>query len=234
MANMNWVLKQVFSPMIGMERFFNTGNPWEIWWGFEDAFYSFPLVNTSGIKDAQAVWMELAESALQEEAIGSPESMPKAFDFWMRSVMNLERMLLESSFINMLYIASDPWDRDPWARVAMDKDGNIQRNNLGVPDQNAAMQSYIDENGQERQGYYGHDRTTAGIRAYAENRATLAVLGTLFGKVSGTDSMMRGDMAVKTRKIDNTELTPEEAAATVMSLYTGLLTPESQELKGVT
>ena len=233
MANMNWLLKQVFSPMIGMERFFNTGNPWEIWWGFEDAFYSFPLVNTSGIKDAQAVWMELAESALQEEAIGSPESMPKAFDFWMRSVMNLERMLLESSFINMLYIASDPWDRDPWARVAMDKDGNIQRNNVGVPDQNAAMQSYIDENGQERQGYYGHDRTTAGIRAYAENRATLAVLGTLFGKISGTDSMMRGDMAVKTRKIDNTELTPEEAAATVMSLYTGLLTPESQELKGV-
>ena len=84
MAEMNWLMRQVFSPMIGMERFFNTGNPWEIWWGFEDAFYSFPLVNTTLVNDARGIFSELADSALEAEAIASPESAPRAFNLCRR------------------------------------------------------------------------------------------------------------------------------------------------------
>ena len=233
MANMNWLLRQVFSPMLGMERFFNTGNPMEIWWGFEDAFYSFPLINSQLVKDAEQVFIELANSALDEEAIGTPESLPKAFGFWVKSVANLERMLLESSFINMLYAASDPYDRDAWVRVERGEDGGIVRNKLGIPEPTTALRDYVNNDGQVAQGYLGHDWMTATVRGYAENRATLALLGSLYGKLTGGDSMMRGDMAVKTRKIAKPEVTIEEAEAHLISLYKGVLKPGDPALENL-
>ena len=234
MAEMNWLMRQVFSPMIGMERFFNTGNPWEIWWGFEDAFYSFPLVNTTLVNDARSIFSELADSALGEEAIASPESAPRAFNFWVKAVMNLERMLLESSFINMLYVASDKYDRDAWAKPLRGEDGDVVRNKLGLPERTTALRDYIDPaTGEVAQGYVGRDWTDATVRGYAENRATLALLGSLYAGITGRDGYMRGDMVVKTRTLQKDEVTPEIATAHVLGLWKGTIDFNSPNIENL-
>ena len=233
LVHMNWILRSVLSPIIGMERFFNTSDPMEIWWGFEDAFNSFPLTNYGAFKENFEVYQELMESAKQEAAVGGPESQPKAFSLLLQGVMNLERMLLEHSFLNMLYIAADKYDRDPWVAVQQDQYGQLVTNKLGVPDRLDALRDFKAEDGTIQQGYLGRSWQDATLAGYAENRATLALLGSLVGGVTGTGSMLRYDMAVKTRSIAKPEPTLETAEANIWSMYNGLLKPGDPVLEGI-
>ena len=234
MAHMNWILRSVLSPIIGMERYFNTGDMREIWWGYEDAFYSFPLVNTMFSREAATVFNELQASAEEIEGIGSPEALPEFFGAMVKGVADLERMLLEHSFINMIYIASDPFDRDAYVKVNRDAAGNITRDELGLPERSTAMRDYIDpKTGQVAQGYLPRDWQDSRLAGFAENRATLALLSTMISKIGGGDSYMRGDMAVKHRSVDKPELTIESSKAIIRSMFDGVLKPDDPVMQGV-
>ena len=62
MVQMNWMFRQFFSPIIGMEKFFETGDFRQVYWGYEDALKSFPLINTMGWQDAVEVSGEFAST----------------------------------------------------------------------------------------------------------------------------------------------------------------------------
>ena len=231
-AHMNWLMKQFLSPIIGMERFFATGNAMELWWGFEDAFLSFPLVNAQLYDDSFQVFSELANSALEEESAGTPESLPRAFNWWMKSIMSLERMLLENSFINMIYIAADEFDRDSWAKVDRTADGP-RTNQLGIPVRSTVLRDTQGADGQVQRSYVGRDWLDATIHGYAENRATLALLGNIVSLATGADRYDRYGMVVKERRVEKDEATLQIAEAHIRGLYKGTLLPTDPKLEGM-
>lgn len=232
MAQMNWVVKSILSPIIGMERFFNTGNPWELTWGYKDAFYSMPLVNTMLWDDANQVFAELATAAMNEEAKATPESLPKAFDFWTRALMSYERMLLESSFINSLYAASDKYDRDAWVLPERGADGKIVTNRLGIPQPTGALEERVDPiTGKVVSSYVGRDWWDATLHGFTENRGTLAILSQLFTGWQG--GYLRQDMAVKTRKIEKDTSTLDDALAVTWGLWKGSTSFDSPSMEGM-
>ena len=238
MANMNWIVKSILSPIIGIERYLNTGNPYELMWAYKDAFYSMPLVNTMLFDDAVQVNAELSQSAADAAAVdvdrpaASPSTLPNTFDFLIRGVMNYERMLLESSFINQLYVASDKYDRDAWVLQERDENGNLVTNRLGIVQPTGALKQYIDpETGAVSQAYVGRDSWDATLHGYTENRGTLALLSNLFTGFKG--GYLRNEMAVKTRKIEKETLSIEEAEAEVWGLWKGSKSFESPNMEGV-
>ena len=79
MAQTNWMVKQILSPIVGMERWFNTGNANEILWGFQDALGAMPLINTMRFDDAAQTYAELMTEAQELDGKGDPNSMPQAF-----------------------------------------------------------------------------------------------------------------------------------------------------------
>ena len=228
MAHMNWIVKQVVSPLIGMERFFNNGNPMEILWGFEDAVGSMPLVNTMRWDEAVNVYAELMEAAEKESQSGNPSSLPKSFYFAVSAVSTLERMLLESSFINSIYVGLDKYDRDPWKKPSLDALGRIKVDGMGVPQPTTMLRDYVDEEtGEVKQAYVQRDWFDAQVHTLTENRLTAALIGQLFTFVTGggEGDYLRTNMPVKTRSIPKDELELAEADAIVRALWKGGLSP---------
>lgn len=228
MAHMNWIVKQVVSPIIGMERFFNNGNPMEVLWGFEDAVGSMPLVNTMRWDEAANVYAELMEAAEKESQSGNPNSLPKSFYFAVSAVSTLERMLLESSFINSIYVGLDKYDRDPWKKPSVDALGRIKVDGMGVPQPTTMLRDYIDEEtGELKQAYVQRDWFDAQVHTLTENRFTAALIGQLFTFVTGggEGDYLRSNMPVKTRSIPKDELELAEADALVRAIWKGGLSP---------
>ncbi len=232
MAMPNWLVKQILSPIVGMERWFNTGNANEILWGFQDALGSMPLINTMRFDDAAQTYAELMTEAQELDGKGDPNSMPQAFGLVTSAVMVLERMLLENSFANMLYVGWDKYDRDPWQMVDRDAEGNIRTNRLGLPDKTGALTQYLDEKGQVQTAYKSRDWWDVQIHALTENRGTMALLGELFTGFQG--DYFRSDMVVKTRTLNKAEVTYQDADAMIRAFWKGGATPESmaEVLKG--
>ena len=223
MAHMNWVMKSVMSPLLGMERFFDSGNPNEILWGFQDAVGSLPLVSTMRWDDAVKSYAELMKSSENAAARGGPEDLPIAFQFILSAVMNFERMLLESSFINSLYVGWDKYDRDPWAMPEV-VDGQIVRDRNGVPQPTSQMQEYKDADGNIQMGYQTRNWFDAQIHALTENRATAALIGQLVTGLQG--DFLRTSQVAKIRTFKKQELNPAEAEAVIRSIWKGGVDPK--------
>ena len=220
MAEMHWIMKQFLSPLMGIERYFNTGNAMDIWWGFEDAINSFPLINMTTVDDSHKIFSELMESASTAEGLGGPDNLRNSYDLVVRGVFNLERMLFENSFINSLYTGMDKYDRDPWVLPEKDNTGAIIRDRLDVPRPTKALEKYLNDDGDVAVGSVNRDWWDATLHGFAENRATLALFSSLFTGFNQS-SMLRQNMAVKTREIDKDPLTSEEAKGLVLSLWDG-------------
>ena len=222
MAQMHWMLKQFVSPIMGMDRFFQTGDWRQIMWGFQDALGSYPLINDMMWADANLTAAELAESALRAEELGTPEALPAAFSLWTKVLMTYENMLLENSFINQLYVAYDEYDRDPYVIPMVDAEGNILTDKMGNPMKTDALNSYYNaETGEIKEGYATRGQADAAIRGYAENRLSL---GLLLSLVTGQPNFFGSDynrrnMAVKTRKINLEQLDQEEAEGLLLSMF---------------
>ena len=223
MAHMNWVMKSVMSPLLGMERFFDSGNPNEILWGFQDAVGSLPLVSTMRWDDAVKSYAELMKSSENAAARGGPEDLPIAFQFVLSAVMNLERMLLESSFINSLYVGWDKYDRDPWAMPEV-VDGQIVRDRNVVPQPTSQMQEYKDADGNIQMGYQTRNWFDAQMHALTENRATAALIGQLVTGLQG--DFLRTSQVAKIRTFKKQELNPAEAEAVIRSIWKGGVDPK--------
>lgn len=217
MANLHWTMKQFISPLIGMEKFFETGDARQIVWGFEEAINSFPLINSAGWSDAVETFAELQSAATDHEQLGTPEGLSTSFDFMLKGFWTMERMLFENSFINMLYVGTDKYDRDPWVLPERDSEGNIVRDRLDVPRPSKALQDFVDpETGEVTSGYVGRDWWEAQLHGFAENRATLALMSSLFTGF-GDSTYLRNNMAVKTRTLKKPELTQEQAEGLILS-----------------
>ena len=240
MAQMNFIVKQVASPVLGIQRFLSTGNPMEVLWGFEDAITSLPLVKTMfEWENAATTYAELMSMAEDKAKTGNPEDLPEAMRLMLSAVMTLERMLLENNFINQVYIALDRFDRDPYAIVQKDAAGNTVTNQLGEPERATATQTYEDENGELRETWLQKDWLSAYNSSMSENRFTWALLNEL--TTLGKADAFRTDMVAKTRKIAREEITYEDAReaityemadGVVRAMWKGGMRPEDLNLEG--
>jgi hypothetical protein len=221
MAQLNWTLKQFISPIIGMEKFFETGDFRNVTWGFEDAIGSFPLINTLMWDDAVQTAHEFAQMANDEAKLGGPQNMPIAAAFAANAVGTYERMLFENSFINQIYPARDRYDRDPYVLPLRDSSGALQRDIEGNPrKQDLAFESFIDpETGELKSGYLNRDIDSATLHALTENRATLATVATLFSGLSGnTPDYFRTQMPIKERVIERPPVSQAEAETLIRKI----------------
>jgi hypothetical protein len=217
-ATMHWTIKQFVSPFLGITKFIDTGDPRQVMWGFEDALFAMPLVNTMKWDDSVNIANELYAAALDAENAGGPEDLALSAGFMVNMVMGFERMLLENSFVNSLYTTMDKYDRDPWTIQDVDTTGTIQRNDFGTPMETDALEQYLNDAGEIQEGYAGRSKEEVILRQLGENRATLGFFGSLFTGTLGTqNSLLRYDQAVKERTLNRNELTDEAATELLLS-----------------
>ena len=209
-VQMNWIMRSLFSPVLGMYRYQTNGNPYEMLWGFQDAMRSMPLINTMNIWDTSDVYSELVEA--HRDGGAGADALGASTQLGVRLVMNLERMLLESSFINELYKASDKYDRDPYKVARRNADGTIVHDKVGGVPGTDAMQDYIDpKTGELRKAYLTRNDP---FLNYAENRASWAAIMLPFT----WGESWRTNMVTKTRSIDKST-TIDDARNVVMDLF---------------
>lgn len=221
MGQLHWMLKQFVSPVIGMERFFDTGDFRQIGWGFQDALGSFPLINTLMWNDAVETANELAKAAKDEEKLGGPTNMVNAGAFLTSAVGVYERMLFENAFVNSLYQSFDRYDRDPYAQPLLDSDETIQVDAAGQPRETTFTEQYVDpETGEVREGYMARDAGAAKMHALTENRATLAFAMSLFTGLGDSD-YLRTNMVPKTRQIEKEPVALDDAKGYIAAAYRG-------------
>lgn len=211
---MPWVAKQFISPIIGMERFFDTGDFRQVTWGFTDAIGSFPIINSLMLHDAVETAQDFVGDADEAAKDGQPKVANNAL---ISAVGTYERMLFENSFVNQLYQASDRYDRDPYAQPLLDSDEDTQVDAMGQPREADEMREYIDEDGNIKQGYVARSGASAKLHQLTENRATMAGALSLFTGLGGS-SFFRQNMVVKTRTFDAPVSTNDQTKAVVRAL----------------
>jgi hypothetical protein len=218
MVQLNWMMRQFISPVIGIERFFDTGDFRQVTWGFQDAVGAFPLVNTMMWDDAVSTAHELAGLANDQQKLGDAPNLTHSFWLLTNAVGTYEKMLFENSFVNSLYVSADRYDRDPYALPLRDSDGQIQRDIEGNPRPNdVALEPYVDPTtGEIITGYQNRDTGSALFHALTENRASLATVAELFTGFQG--DFYRRDMPVKLREFDKAPVTQDQAEALVRKL----------------
>lgn len=212
-AQVHWMFRQVFSPMIGFEKFFNTGNFNHVIWGFEDALGAFPLVNETMAYAAIDTARQLADKAADQD--GSVQGVANSANFLSLAVGTLEKMLLENSFVNAIYQGKDEYDRDPYKLPLIDSAGNIQKDYKGEPRANdEGLTTYRDPvTGEIKEAYANRTESDASWHVLTENRFSLALIMNLFSGSPMAGDYWRGNMPIKLRTVPNAEVTKETAEA---------------------
>lgn len=220
MVQLHWMLKQFISPLVGMERFFNTGDVRQITWGFEDAFGAFPLINSMMFHDAVNTFHTLWGKGENELSQNDSEGLVSGPGFLINAVGTYERMLFENSFANQIYMGIDDYDRDPYVLPLRDSDGQIQRDIEGNPrEQNIALQQFIDpETGKLKQGYLGRSDDSDYWHYYAETHASFGLVASLFHGGPGQSDYWRYNMPIKTRSLPLEPLDRKTAEAAMLQL----------------
>jgi len=215
-AQMSWILKPFLSPIIGMERFFMTGDFDYVTAGFADAVGSMPLFNKNKWDDAARTANELAALAAEEDQAATPTATKNALYLLTSAVGVYESMLVENMFVNSLYTGWDQYDRDPTKLVLRDSDGVLQRTIEGDARKNdLSMTQVPGEDGNIETPYIRRDPMMANLAAYSENNFTAAAIMSLFKPIHHQE-FFRGDMPVRERTIKMPELTSDEAKLAVV------------------
>ena len=229
-VTMHWTVKQFMSPIIGMERYFETGDFRQVLWGFQDAIGSMPLFNATTLDRAMLTGDELARAAQDATAQGGPNALPNTYGFVSGIVHYYQYALMESSFLNSIYMGMDEYDRDPYVLPMRDSDGDLQRDiegntremgdahmgSEGLDGRGKGLQKYVDDEGNVQQGYVSQSNSTTQRRVLAENRLSYALITSLFTGLSGQGSNLRYAMPVKTREFDKPELSKDQQKAAVL------------------
>jgi hypothetical protein len=218
-----WIMKQFFSPVIGMGRFFETGDFSHVRRGFEDAIGSFPLINTGMWADVVSTAHTLQNMAKEQEEYGREENLMNAMWFLTNTVGLYEKMLFENSFVNELYVAMDRYDRNPYLLPLRDSDGELQRDIEGnVRPNDIALEQFVDpDTGEVMSGYQSRNDASATLHALTENRATLAFVTSLFTGGPADSDFNRYNMPIKTRTVDADVATQDEAEAIIRAAMEG-------------
>ena len=210
LVQMNWTMRYFLSPVMGFERFYQTGDFGNVIAGFKDALGSHPIIQSQLWNEAVATATELHASSVDAEAAGDPAA---AGHLLVTAVGTLERMLFENAFVNTIYTGTDRYDRDPYSMPAIDSDNNRQVDLRGNPYETAGLQQYIDADGNARQTYVPRDEAGATLRSFSENRFGVAFIGSLFSGVTGggfNTDLWRRNMPVKVKKV---QLMPDDQGA---------------------
>ena len=219
MAELPWILKQFVAPMIGMERFFDTGDPRQIVWGFQEAVGSMPLFNATSFDSATRMYAELMANADEAAKLGTPKDLSQSYGFMVAALGTMERMLFENAFVNMLYVGADKYDRDNWKMPLTDSDGDQQYDLMGNPRRTDALSNYVDpETGEIAAGYVNRDWQQATLRQLSENRLGLALLASLGTGQGLSSDFFRQNMVVKQREFEKPTLTQAETEGLLLSV----------------
>jgi hypothetical protein len=243
----HWIMRQFTSPVMGVQRFFNTGNPMEIWWGARDAIGAIPYSVESIISDAAVTTSLLLDGASEE--MSENGYSPSAMDMVTRTLLGVgimtEKALFENAWFNAMRVGKDQFDRDPYAAVKIAEDtGNIAKNPDGTPMRDTSLVTYREdgtemEPGQTREAYVDRpdDWSLSGARShgYAENNLTFSIVASLLtGQVNFDSTFARRNMAVKERKIEVEEATKAEVETLVMAAYRSMGGMENLTLEEIT
>ena len=228
MAQMNWIARSFLSPIIGFERFYNTGDVTEIVSGFQDAMGSHPIVNQQLWSAAMDTSAELSAAASDAAARGDHVA---ASHLLLTLVGTLDRLTIENSTINMIYVGRDRYDRDPYKQPRTDSDGNLQVDARQNPTETDVLRPYRADDGSIQNGYVTRDGYGAQARVLTENRFGMAFLGSLFdglsgGSFTGSD-LFRQNMVPKVREIELQPTDLEEIKAYVAAAWAGQQTKKT-------
>jgi hypothetical protein len=219
----HWITRQFLSPVLGMQRFFETGNVREIWYGFQDAIAVMPNSVIGLWRDADLTGKLLADAAADLENV--PEKELQVSQLFINMVGVYEKALIENSFVNSLRSAGDEFDRNPWLvpMTAEENTGELDRlQGSNLPQQtNALVQYQTDgENPENRVAFMTRNGVDALFHQYAENNATAAILMSLFtGQLGGDSSYARKNMAVRQREVSLGETPQAEAEALILANF---------------
>ena len=222
LAQMNWITRSILSPIIGFERFYNTGDFSEVLHGFGDAIGSHPIVNEQLWNAASDTANELHSQAADAAARGDHVA---ATHFLTTAVGVLEYMMLENSMANMIYVGTDRYDRDPYSQPKLDSDKNPQGDVRGNSYETDTLTTFRNADNEIAQAYVARDGYGAQIRALTENRFGLALLGSLYTGITGggftSSDMFRRNMPEKVRQIELMPTSIEEIKGYVAAAYGG-------------
>lgn len=246
-ASPHWIIKPLISPLLGMERFFETGDIRQLKWGFEDAITSFPLFNMLTFNKAVTMSEELSHAAQDSAASGNGGASDSA-GFLTHLVSYYEYALFESSFLNALYAGFDEYDRDPYVMPLRDSSGELQRDaegnvranqdqhlsSKGLDGRGLALQTYRDDDGKVQQGYWTESGAATDSRIMAEGRLSFALISSLFTGLSGKGMNTRYDMPTKTRAVDKPKLRQDEQMAVALGAYVGKTAEDLKDIKDPT
>lgn len=242
----HWVMRQFTSPLMGVVRFFETGDIRLISQGFLDGISAIPNSALNLFRDADLTAKLLQESAESDDRVDTAEKLNTTTMFGVALVGMYERALIENQFINGVRSAFDKYDRNPWL-VAMTNptDGGslqpLQGSNL--PQQTDALQQYqrempvLDDNGEPVIGadgkpvmqpqsglsYMTRSGPDAYMHQYAENNLTAAVIMSLCTGQLGesNNTFARENMVVKTQNVQIDRLKTPELEAMVYARFFG-------------
>ncbi len=229
----SWILKQFTAPVMGVTRFFETGDLSAISHGFMEAIAVIPNSILGVFRNADMTAAMLAQE--QDQAGNDVTEAKRQQQVWfLASIAGIyERALVESQWVNGVLSAFDEYDRNPWLEP-LKKDGEIVRElgtNLPLPTD--ALKGYQDENridpntgkvieGQDRVGYQQRSFSSAMLHQYAENNATAAmVLSLVTGQWHTDSSYLRWNMVGKTQKVNIQQTDQDYAEALVLARYMG-------------
>jgi hypothetical protein len=217
----HWIIRQFTSPILGMQRFFDTGDIREIGYGFWDAFSVVPNSVLRIWEDADTMASQLADMAQAESGYDSEEARLTTNQLLVNIVTTYEKAVLENSFVNTLYTATDDFDRNPYLIAGTNDTGTILREQgTGLPIATTATTEDVDAEGNPVTRYMKRTADQAQLYAYTENNATAAVISSLFSGLGESD-YLRNNMVVKERIITMPETTEAQAEALFLAAYNG-------------
>jgi hypothetical protein len=217
----HWVMKQFLSPIMGMQRFFDTGNFNEVRLGFWDAAAAIPNSITRLYREVDVSARMLMMNA-KDLDLDTPEGNAAYMGTFAHIVGMYERAIFENNWINSIRNAKDEYDRNPWLIPATDEEGNILRvNGMGVPEETDALHGYVKPDGTIGNAYLTREGIQATLHQYSENNAVAATILSLF--TGGTSSTyLRRNMVPKTPTAFVDEATKSEAKALILAAWHGL------------
>ena len=220
----HWIIKQFTAPMMGMQKFFETGNWREIQYGFTEGISVLPLSVLGVFEDANLTAELLAQAAADENLDTSIEAQNSTTQLLIRIAGIYEKALIENSFVNSVRNGADAYNRNPWLVPQTSETGDIVhaegRNNM--PLRTDALVSYNDEQtGENKAAYRTRSGGDAYAHQYAENNLTFSLLASLFTGQFTDSTYKRSNMVVAEKSVPLPEQTRAEAEALLFSAYLG-------------
>lgn len=218
----HWIVRQFLSPVIGIERFFSTGDPRQIAWGYGDAFAAIPTSVSRIKQEADVTAGLLLEESAKAAGLTSKEADASTTQLLINIVGIYERALLENSFVNSVRSGFDDYNRNPWIKPEVNKFGEIVRDpQTGAPIPSTQKELVL-EDGTIQTQYDTRGNVDAQLHQFAENNATAALLLSLFTGQWSTDSTyLRDNMAPKQETMYLPEQPKEKGEATLMAALRG-------------